>query len=527
MRIFMLMICGGLALALTACATPEAESRILVDEDFREWTGQFNDPRMRMLETNLASTGVEPTPHREGQGVPQALVRNMAKAPRFEDGTLNIYRNEVGQGSIRRFERHAPRFDPDRHVVFIEQITFADAALSGTNSIGTRIWVQQGDGPNDHETRLSLSSHFNTHGQGSRQLYPAIYHVHEGTETWSMPEGNNDRRAGRFYRLAAEGRNEELHGEEAVERGIYWDWQNLEWPLGWAEPLGGALYEPDDEADAIASQLNDDVFAATAIFRRGDERIDTTGDGEADVWNTHVEIEAPRTAGRLALQGPLPRQIDEVRLLLRSDAVDDPEDWDALSPDAEPDRPLLGIARARIGITRKADFDLSGHVDGDDYAILRQHFGKDEGALMFHGDATGDGRVDIDDYFMLIEQWQEPLDESDRDTDGDEAQWHVEINRDSGEVRLVPRSPEAQLLGFDIEAEGDGAFDAEAVEHPFPDDLYAATGGRISGGALVPAAEPQALGEVVADSDELGQLRFRYVSDVGGPVREGPVVLID
>ncbi len=510
-------------LILTACAAPGPETQIFIDEDLRDGTGRFNDPQMRLLETSLPSTGVKATPHRAQQGVPMALVRNMAEQPTFADGRLNIYANEVGQGAIRRFEDRPPRFDHEKKVLFIEQITFADAARSGTNTVGIRIWVQQGDGANEHEKRLVLSSHFNTHAAGSRQLWPTLYHVHEGRERWTMPEGTISRRAGLFYRLAAEGRNEELHGERAVERGIYWDWAGLDWPRGWAPPIGQALYEAGEDRSAIAQRLGANVFHATAIFRRGPQRVDSTGDGEGDAWNTLVELIGPATAGRIALDGPLPERIDEVRLLLRSVPPENPDEWEAMAPGIDPQSPLLGIARVRIGITRPADFTLSGTVEAADYRRLREHFGREDGALMIHGDADGDGRVDIDDFFALITQWQGHLPAE----PAPPAHWHVQVNRDSGEVRLIPDRPEAQLLGFDLQAEGGGAFNPEWVDHPWPDELCTATGERLSGGSLTPARGTQHLGLAVADPEELGNLRFRYITHLGGPVQEGHIMLLD
>ncbi len=447
------LVAAVVVAAVVGCAeAPETPRSVsLVNEDFTRWTGRPATPGLEILTAEMPGTGVRDVPARAQQGVPTALVRNLAEVPRLPDDRLDIYRNEVAQGARRRFDAGVP-FDHSEQALVIRTTSFCDAALTGTNSLAVRVWVQSGFGPNEHRERMELSTHFNAHARGSRQVYPNAYMVRDGWETWAMPEGTNGRRAGIYYRMAEQGRNEVIRGPEAVLRGYYWTWADLHWPAGWEEPLGGAMYEPmdiDDEgaAEELGKALGEEAFAVTAVFRRGDESLaDLTGRDE-DV-DTLVDVDAPRHTGRVPLRVALPSQIDEVRILLRGD--EPPErGWAALAPHADEEEVLLGVADVRVDLVPLADATLDGKVDECDWRVLREHFGRADDALMFHGDATGDGRVGMDDVMVMVRQWSSP----DSPPPADLTDLQAKVGPQDGHLR-VHLPADVPLYAFDLRAVG-------------------------------------------------------------------------
>lgn len=380
-------------LCLLAVSLTRAEPGVLLDVDFREGEDAAAAAGLLPLEEGLPGTGLRTVPHRAGQGVPQALVRDLREQPLWQDGRLQIARNEVEQGMHRVFSPARP-LDPAEEVLVMRSTTFSDASTGGTNSIGVRLWVQNGRGPNEHRERMELSTHFNLHARGSRQVYPNAYVVREGWETWAMPEGTNSRRAGIYYRLAAEGRNAEIRGADAVPLGFYWTWEGLDWPQGWRPPVGGGLYEPPARgADVFPG---DGLYSVTAIWARSEQALA----GQPHAFATRVDLLAPRGEGRVLLEAPLPPQVEEIRILLRSETPAAGRDWVRIEGLEKEDALFLGVADARVAIHPRADVNLDGQVDLDDWDVLRLHAGKAE-ALHIHGDLTGDGRVGLADAFFL------------------------------------------------------------------------------------------------------------------------------
>lgn len=69
------------------------------------------------------------------------------------------------------------------------------------------------------------------------------------------------------------------------------------------------------------------------------------------------------------------------------------------------DSAQVGILRCKVGITKKADFDLSYAVDGADLAILTQNLGRRDSANIRTGDANNDTKVDANDANALFGLW--------------------------------------------------------------------------------------------------------------------------
>lgn len=387
---------GALLLAGSGCQTiAETEKdSVLLQADFRDPDlRQESHPSWDFLPNRLPGTGIRPTPHREDQGLSQALVRSLQEAPLWPDGSLQITRNEVEQGIHRTFPEAVP-FDPQEEILLMRTTTFADATTGGTNSIAVRLWVQSGFGPNEHRERMELSTHFNHHPRGARQVYPNAYVVRDGWETWAMPEGTNGRRAGVYYLLGAEPRNDEIRSRQAVRQGFYWTWEGLRWPTGWESPLGGALYAPPSSPDQPFQ--GDGLYTTTAVFRQSDQPLP----GFPHEYATSVDLIAPRTEGRITLESPLPRRIDEVRLILRSEKPSGDREWIRPEQDTELDDPLLGVVEVQAQILSRADANMDGQVDLNDWDVLWRHQNR-ENALHHHGDLTGDGRVGLADAFYL------------------------------------------------------------------------------------------------------------------------------
>ena len=459
-------MCAGLGL-LTAFAV-SADPRVLVDEDFRNGPDEIRTPGWVMLADPLPGTGIRPVPARETLGVPHALVRSLREAPLWPDGRLQIARNEVGQGMHRVMDPPVP-LNPAEEVLVMRMTTFADATTGGTNSIAVRLWVQSGPGPNDHRERMELSTHFNAHARGSRQVYPNAYTVRDGWETWAMPEGINSRRAGIYYRLAAEGRNEDIRSREAVDRGFYWTWQGLDWRRGWLPPLGGALYPPP-EADGEPFP-GGGIYTTTAVFARADVPLSF----ETHRFRTRVDVLAPRKSGRVVLDAPLPESVDEVRLLLRSETPGEGREWLYADPAHPPEDPLLGVADVRAVILSRADVNLDGQVDADDWHIMRDHAGKTD-ALHTHGDVTGDGRVDLEDAFFLAARLRSELE---ADTPPAE-KWRAQRDEQGNLQIRIP--PGGRLYGWQLQRE-DGPMQADGLTPLFTDEAM-----RI--------ADPEQIGEM-------------------------------
>lgn len=412
-------------------------AKVLVEVSFREGEEAVVGTGLVSLPGSLPGTGLRPTPHRADQGVPQALVRDLREEPQWPDGRLQIARNEVEQGMKRVFAPSVP-FDPSEQVLVMRVTTFSDATTGGTNSIGVRLWVQHGLGPNEHRERMELSTHFNAHQRGSRQVYPNAYYVRDGWETWAMPEGTNSRRAGIYYRLGAEGRNEEIRGPQAVPQGYYWTWQGLQWPKGWTPPVGGGLYEPPP-SDATHFPGNG-LYTTTAVWARTERPLP----GDPHRFSSRVDVMAPRGEGRVLLEAPLPEQIDEVRLILRSESPGEGRDWLMTAGRSDDDPLFLGVADMKVALLSRADVNLDGLVDQADWEILLQHAGKTD-ALHGHGDLTGDGRVGINDGFFLAARMAEQS--SDQALPSE--QWRA-WQDSSGQVHLrVPVG--GQLYGWQME----------------------------------------------------------------------------
>ncbi|MCC5789886.1 MAG: hypothetical protein JJT75_09635, partial [Opitutales bacterium] len=381
------------AKACTTAASPEKEA-ILLEADFRNPDLMTEAERSwKFLPDPLPGTGIRQTPHRAAQGVPQALVRSLNEEPLWPDGSLQITRNEVEQGLHRIFPE-AISFDPKEEILLMRTTTFADATTGGTNSIAVRLWIQSGLGANEHRERMALSTQFNHHQRGSRQVYPNAYMVRDGWEAWAMPEGTNSRRAGIYYRLGTEPRNEEIRGAEAVAKGYYWTWEGLDWPIGWQPPLGGALYAPP--ANDEAPFRGDGLYTTTALFRQSDQALST----DPHRFATEVDIQAPRHEGRISLKAPLPRKIEEVRLILRSQTPAEGRDWVHPNPENPLEDPLLGVADVTAQILSRADVNLDGTVDLEDWhTMVANH--EQRPALHYHGDVTGNGEVGLSDAFFL------------------------------------------------------------------------------------------------------------------------------
>ncbi|MCH8475922.1 MAG: hypothetical protein LAT55_11935 [Opitutales bacterium] len=379
--------------ACTTVASTEKEATLL-EADFRDPGLTTESPRSwQFLPDPLPGTGLRATPHRAAQGVPQAFVRSLNEEPLWPDGSLQITRNEVEQGLHRLFPQAIP-FDPEEEILLMRTTTFADATTGGTNSIAVRLWVQSGLGPNNHRERMELSTHFNHHQRGSRQVYPNAYVVRDGWETWAMPEGTNSRRAGIYYHLGTEPRNEEIRSREAVAKGYYWTWEGLDWPGGWQPPLGGALYAPPANDEALFQ--GDGLYTTTALFRQSDQALST----DLHRFATEVDIQAPRHEGRISLKAPLPREIEEVRLILRSQTPGEGRKWVHPDPANPLEDPLLGVADVTAQILSRADVNLDGTVDLEDWETMVAHQEK-RPALHYHGDLTGDGIVGLSDAFFL------------------------------------------------------------------------------------------------------------------------------
>ncbi|TVR12840.1 MAG: hypothetical protein EA401_08300 [Planctomycetota bacterium] len=374
-------------------------------------------PDVIPLSSNLPSTGVRELPHRQTT----ALVRDLTVQPEDADGGLNIAANEVGQGLKRTFAQGVP-VDWAEQALVMRLRVFSDAALAGTNSIAVRLWAQNGFGPNQHHERMELSAHFNANPRGARQVYPNAYRVRDGWETWAMPEGTNSRRAGIYYRLGAEGRRDEIRGGNAVPRGHYWTWEGLDWPKGWASPLGGGLYNPEDLPAALEGS-----YTLTAIFRRDAEAVSDL----PFAFATAVDVQVPGGDGRVHLDTPMPERIQEVRLILRSEIPNPEHGWPAQITLPEGQSPQLGVEQASVRLLPRADANMDGLVDGRDWQLLREHFGREDDALHYHGDAIGDGRVNLDDAFLMARQWSN----ADTWNDPDPSQWWAEIDA-AGHLRL-------------------------------------------------------------------------------------------
>ena len=461
---------GALLLAGSGCQTiaePEKDS-VLLQADFRDPDlRQESDPSWDFLPNRLPGTGIRPTPHREDQGVSQALVRSLQEAPLWPDGSLQITRNEVEQGIHRTFPEAVP-FDPQEEILLMRTTTFADATTGGTNSIAVRLWVQSGFGPNEHRERMELSTHFNHHARGSRQVYPNAYYVRDGWETWAMPEGTNSRRAGVYYRLGSEPRNNEIRGRNAVARGFYWTWDGLRWPIGWEPPLGAALYEPP--AGKNASFQGTGLYTTTALFRQTEQALP----GDPRAFATAVDIIAPRSEGRVLLEAPLPRKIDEVRLILRSQTPSEDRDWVVPESEDPISDPLLGVSEVTARLLSRADVNLDGTVDVRDWEVLRENQNRFP-ALHHHGDLIGDGIVGLGDAFFLARRL--PADQKAQPVKNPE-QWEALLDENN---RLHLRIPSDGLLyGWKLVTNGEDLSDFE-IENIFAESALRQMGPGIVG----------------------------------------------
>lgn len=518
---FMLAGASLLADEPTSTAPAEPAAHILLQEDFRTWSGTPQTPGVRMLETNLPTTTVQDTPPRVTQGVPRAFVRALPVEPQWEDGRLNIAVNEVGQGLHRVFADPVP-FDHTTHALVMRMTTFTDAALAGTNSIAVRLWAQRGQGPNHHRERMELSTHFNAHARGARQIYPNAYHVRDGYETWAMPEGTNARRAGIYYRLGAEGRNDEIRGGGAVPKAYYWTWKGLEWPKGWASPVGGGMYEPTREADALSDRIGGHVYTTTAVYRRAQATLTD----DPNRFATQVDVQGARASGRVLLQAPLPPVIEELCLLLRSELTPEGQTWFALAKHADGGVPLLGVADVHVSLVPRADATLDGVVDAADWHLLREHAGRTY-ALHMHGDASGDGVVGLDDVFVMARQWSA----ASGGADPDPTLWQASVDA-SGVVTVHLPAGSAlhawEIVLIDPEAE---EITADTDLLPWEDAVAFRSPRRVGMANLV---EPYRVGEAAVDVPLLTlpglqawQAQLRIQTALGVEARRLPVVAVE
>lgn len=73
------------------------------------------------------------------------------------------------------------------------------------------------------------------------------------------------------------------------------------------------------------------------------------------------------------------------------------------------DSAQVGILRCKVGITRKADFDLNYSVGSSDLTILSQNLSRTDSANIRTGDANNDSKVDANDANALMGLWMENL----------------------------------------------------------------------------------------------------------------------
>lgn len=475
------------ALTFLVCMVAFLQAEVLLEVDFRQGKEALAASGLVALGDPLPGTGLVDVPHRAEQGVPRALARNLRDVPLWPDGRLQIARNEVQQGVHRVLDPSVP-FDPAEQVLVTRMTTFSDASTGGTNSIGVRLWVQSGLGPNDHWERMELSTHFNMNPRGARQVYPNAYVVRDGWETWAMPEGTNSRRAGIYYRLAEQGLNQEIRGPLAVTRGYYWTWEGLDWPKGWASPLGGGLYAPPGRDERTFPGHG--LYTVTAVWARSDSAIP----GDPHRFSTRVDIRAPRAEGRVLLDAPLPERLDEVRLILRSEPPAEGRDWVLPPGFDEASELFLGVADAWIALRSRADVNLDGSVDLDDWDLLRGHAGKSD-ALHLHGDLTGDGGVGLRDAFFLAARMKG---NASADAVPPPEAWQA--TRD-GEGRLVLHVPAGgRLYGWRVETKGE-PLEAEALQPAFADTAMRET-------TPLYAGEVDLRHPVIADAGEMRRLNL-------------------
>lgn len=400
---------GLLAIPRLHADEPVTGPVVLVDEDFRTWDGSAKPHGLEMLPRNLPTTLVRDTPHRAEQGVPRAFTRDLTVEPQFDDGLFNITLSEVEQGANRIFKTPVP-FDHDTQALVMRMTTFTDALLQSTNSTAVRLWVQRGQGYNYYHERLELANYFNANPRGNRQVHPTGYFAVDNYETWALPEGTNRRRTGIYHRIAAEGRNDEIRGGRNQIAGYYWTWRGLDWRMGWENPVGGAMYEPSDVPEELAERIGEQVFTTTVVARRQDTALE----GFPTRFATQVDVQAPRTSGRIVLQSPLPRAIGEIRLILRSEVPAEGKTWYAISKHVEDNPPVVGVADVHVSLVPRADATLDGIVDEADWNVLRENAGTTD-AIHQQGDANGDGVVDLEDAFWMARQWSAALDDGDPD----------------------------------------------------------------------------------------------------------------
>jgi hypothetical protein len=471
--------------------SPFAFSDVLLDVDFRQGDEALSSAGLMPLEGGLPGTGLRDVPHRSGQGAVRAWVRDLREAPLWPDGRLDIARNEVQQGLHRVFSTPRP-FNPAEEVLVMRTTTFSDASTGGTNSIAVRLWVQNGLGPNEHRERLELSTHFNLHPRGARQVYPNAYFVRDGWETWAMPEGNNSRRAGVYYRLAAEGRNDEIRGPLAVPLGFYWTWEGLSWAKGWQPPLGGGLYEPPVRSAEIFP--GEGLYTVTTVWAR----TETALPGDPHRFTSRVDVLAPRHEGRVLLEAPLPEQVEEIRLILRSETPSGDRSWVKTSDRSEGDDLFLGVTDAGVSIHPRADVNLNGEVNLEDWDVLLSYAGKEE-ALHVHGDLMGDGRVGVADAFFLAARLSSP----EQDSAAPEL-WRAWRDADGRLMLRIP--PGGRLYAWMLEIP-EPLPDPAAIIPVFGKGALTESGGQRLGGANL--REPLFDNDGTSRELKLGNISFR------------------
>ncbi len=72
------------------------------------------------------------------------------------------------------------------------------------------------------------------------------------------------------------------------------------------------------------------------------------------------------------------------------------------------DSAQVGVTYVKVGITKKADFNLDYSVNNQDLAILTRNLGRTDTTTLLQGDATNDNKIDLNDALPLVGLWSAP-----------------------------------------------------------------------------------------------------------------------
>lgn len=72
------------------------------------------------------------------------------------------------------------------------------------------------------------------------------------------------------------------------------------------------------------------------------------------------------------------------------------------------DSAQVGVTYVKVGITKKADFNLDYRIDAQDVSILTRNLGRVDTTTLLQGDATNDQKIDINDALPLTGLWSGP-----------------------------------------------------------------------------------------------------------------------